>query len=96
MGKPFNIVQYPLLTHLLAHVTNMATDEFIWTGGDCHVYSNQWEKLREQLERKPFDDNSANLWLNPKVTDIDAFTFDDISIGGYVSHPPVKYPPAAV
>lgn len=96
LGVPFNIVQYPLLTHMLAHVTNMAADEFIWTGGDCHVYSDQREGLEEQLDREALDDNGVKLWLNPDITDVDDFTFDDIRVEGYMSHPPVKFPAAAV
>tara|TARA_B100000929_G_scaffold291081_2_gene287802 strand:+ start:2533 stop:4182 length:1650 start_codon:yes stop_codon:yes gene_type:complete len=96
LGVPFNLVQYSLLTHMLAHVTGMVAEELIWVGGDCHVYQNQWEALEEQLSREPLEDNGAKLWLNPEVKDIDDFTFKDIGILNYKSHPPVKFPAAAV
>jgi len=96
LGVPFNIVQYALLTHMVAHVCGMVAEEFIWVGGDAHVYANQWEALEEQLDRDPLESNGARLWLNPEVTDIDGFRFNDLRIDGYQSHPTVKFPPAAV
>lgn len=96
LGVPFNIVQYTLLAHMVAHVTGMVAEEFIWSGGDCHVYSDQWKALEEQFERDPLESNGAKLWLNPEVTDIDDFSFNDLRIDGYQSHPTVKFPSAAV
>lgn len=96
IGNPFNIVQYALLTHLLAHVTNMSTDQLVYSGGDCHVYENQWSALGEQMEREGLEHNGAILKLNHNITDIDDFTFDDIAITGYQSEAVVKFPPAAV
>lgn len=53
LGVPFNIASYSLLTHMLAQITNLDVGEFVWTGGDCHVYSNHFEQVNEQLTRKP-------------------------------------------
>lgn len=95
IGAPFNYVQYAILTHMLAQVCNMTTDRFVWVGGDAHVYKNQWSALSEQLTRTPMK-NTAKLLLSPTVTRIDDFTFNDFMIANYQSHPPVKFPPAAV
>lgn len=96
LGVPFNIVQYSLLTHLIAQSVGMASEEFVWVGGDCHIYANQWEGIKEQLGRDPMPFTRPYVKLNPHVNRIDEFTFDDIEIVGYESHPPIKFPPPAV
>lgn len=96
IGVPFNIVQYSLLTHLVARTVGMATDEFIWTGGDCHIYKNQFEGIHEQLDREPLNVPAPTVELNPEIDNLFDFTYDDIKIVGYESHPVVKFPPAAV
>jgi len=88
LGVPFNIVQYSILTHMIAQVTGTVADEFIWSGGDIHIYSNHMEQCREQLERKPYP--SPTLKLNPEINDIDDFTFEDFEIVDYESHPTIK------
>jgi len=74
----------------------MATDEFIWTGGDCHIYKNQFEGIHEQLDREPLNVPAPTVELNPEIDNLFDFTYDDIKIVGYESHPVVKFPPAAV
>lgn len=88
LGVPFNIASYALLTQMLAQVVGMAPGDFIWTGGDVHIYKNHIEGLKEQLTREPH--KLPKLWLNPDVKDLFAFTFEDIRVEGYVSHPHIK------
>ena len=88
LGVPFNIASYALLTHMVAQVCDLDVAEFIWTGGDCHLYSNHLEQAREQLTRAPRP--LPRLHLNPEVTDIFAFRFEDIRLDGYDPHPHIK------
>lgn len=81
LGVPFNIVQYSILTHMIAHVTGLEAVEFVWTGGDCHIYNNHVDQLREQTTREPYE--SPRLVLNPGVDDIDSFDYSDFKIEGY-------------
>jgi thymidylate synthase len=87
LGVPFNIVQYSILTHMIAHVTGYKATEFVWTGGDVHLYNNHIDKAKLQLTRIPYQ--SPTLSLNSSVTDIDTFTFDDFKIHNYNYHPPI-------
>jgi len=88
LGLPFNIASYALLTHMLAHVTNLNVGEFIWTGGDTHVYHNHFNAVVEQLGRDPL--SLSKLWLNPEVKDIDSFTMADIKLIDYQCHDAIK------
>lgn len=88
LGVPFNIVQYSILTHMIAQVTGHKAREFVWTGGDVHIYTNHIEALQEQLTRTPYQ--SPYLELNPDVKEIDDFTYEDFKIVGYESHPTIK------
>ncbi len=88
LGVPFNIASYALLTHMIAHVTGLGVGEFVWTGGDCHIYNNHLEQVNEQLSRTPFD--LPKLWLNPEIKNIFDFDFDDINIENYQSHATIK------
>jgi len=88
LGVPFNIAQYSILTMMVAHVTGLYPGEFIWSGGDIHIYRNHIEILRNQMQRRPLA--SPTLWLNPDIREIDEFTFDDIKIEHYQSHPALK------
>jgi thymidylate synthase len=89
LGVPFNIVQYSILTHMIAHVTGHVAEEFVWTGGDVHIYSNHVDALKEQLTREPYP--SPTLALNSDVKEIDDFRFEDFEIIGYDNfHPTIK------
>ncbi len=88
LGVPFNIASYALLTHMIAQVTNLGVGEFIHTLGDAHLYENHLEQAAALLKRdaRPL----PALRLNPSITDIDAFKFDDIEIANYDPHPPIR------
>ena len=90
LGVPFNIAQYSIFIHMIAHVTGLRTGEFVWTGGDTHLYNNHIEQCNEQLSRSNFP--SPTLHLNEDVTEIDDFSIDDISIIDYQCHPTIKAP----
>ncbi|MCR8843109.1 thymidylate synthase [Paenibacillus sp. SC116] len=87
LGIPFNIASYSLLTHMIAQVTGLQVGEFIHTIGDVHIYSNHIEQVRMQLEREPR--TLPTIQLNPRITDIDSFTFEDITLNNYDPHPAI-------
>ena len=86
LGLPFNIASYALLTHMVARATNLEAGIFIHTLGDAHLYHTHFKQAREQLTRNPYP--LPRLRLEPK--DIFGFSFEDICIEGYQSHPPIK------
>ncbi|WP_289138923.1 thymidylate synthase [uncultured Brevibacillus sp.] len=88
LGVPFNIASYALLTHMIAHVTGLEAGDFVHTLGDAHLYTNHLEQVKLQLSREPMA--LPKLKLNPDVNSIFDFTFDDIEIVDYESHPHIK------
>ncbi len=88
LGVPFNIASYALLTHMVAQVCDLQVGEFIWTGGDCHIYQNHREQVELQLSRSQLE--LPTLTLNADVNDIFAFSYEDISVENYESHPAIK------
>jgi thymidylate synthase len=88
LGVPFNIASYALLTLMVAQVTGLAPGEFIHTLGDAHLYLNHLEQARLQLSRRPRE--LPRMLINPAVTDIFRFKFDDFALEGYEPHPHIK------
>ncbi len=92
LGVPFNIASYALLTHMVAQVCGLQVGDFVHTLGDAHLYSNHVAQAREQLARAPRA--LPTLALDPAVTDIFGFRYEDIAIHGYDPHPAIKAPVA--
>ncbi|HET8690356.1 MAG TPA: thymidylate synthase [Candidatus Saccharimonadales bacterium] len=90
LGVPFNIASYALLTHMVAQVTELEVGDFVWTGGDCHLYLNHLDQAHLQLTREP--KALPQLWLDGTVTEIDAFEMTDVEVRGYDPHPGIKAP----
>ena len=88
LGVPFNIASYALLTHMLAQQADLAVGEFIWTGGDCHLYSNHLQQADEQLSREPLP--LPRLVINRRPDSIFDYRFEDFEILNYESHPHIK------
>ena len=92
LGVPFNIASYALLTHMVAQQCDLAPGDFIWTGGDCHLYSNHLVQVSEQLQRAPRA--LPHLTINRRPDSILDYRFADFSIDGYDPHPAIKAPVA--
>jgi len=92
LGVPFNIASYALLTQMIAHCCDLDLGDFVWTGGDCHIYANHIEQVNEQLIRE--HRALPNVRLNPAVRELLAFAYEDIELLGYDPHPAIKAPVA--
>lgn len=91
LGVPFNIASYALLTHMMAQQAGLDVGEFVWTGGDCHIYHNHVDQVREQLSREAFPYPRLEL---RQASSIFEYVYDDVQVIGYQSHPPIKAPVA--
>jgi len=92
LGVPFNIASYALLTLMLAQVCGYQPGDFVHTFGDAHIYSNHFAQAQLQLAREPRP--LPQMWINPDVTDLLAFRFEDFRLDGYDPHPHIAAPVA--
>jgi thymidylate synthase len=92
LGVPFNIASYALLTHMLAQQCDLDVGDFVWTGGDCHIYSNHAEQVALQLSREPRP--YPTLVIKRKPASIFDYTYEDFAVEGYDPHPAIKAPVA--
>src|SRR5690606_18185236 len=90
LGVPFNIASYALLTMMIAQVSGLKVGDFVHTLGDAHLYKNHFEQAREQLTRTPKP--LPTMWINPQVTDLFAFRFEDFRLENYVADATIKAP----
>ena len=90
LGVPFNIASYALLTMMVAQVTRLRPGDFVQTLGDAHLYANHFEQAREQLKRTP--KRLPTLWMNPDVTDLFAFRYEDFRLEDYVADATIRAP----
>ena len=92
LGVPFNIASYALLTHMVAQQCDLQVGDFVWTGGDCHLYSNHAEQVDLQLSREPRP--APTLHIKRRPASIFDYEFDDFEVRGYEPHPAIKAPVA--
>ncbi len=90
LGVPFNIASYSLLTCMIAQQCNLTPGEFVWTGGDCHIYNNHFEQVKEQLSRTPRA--YPKLKIARKPASIFDYKFEDFEIVDYDPYPTIKAP----
>ncbi|MEN0127872.1 MAG: thymidylate synthase [Brevundimonas sp.] len=91
LGVPFNIASYALLTHMVAQQLDLEVGDFVWTGGDCHIYDNHVDQVREQLSRAAFAPPTLQLRKAPSIFE---YAFEDIEVLDYQHHPAIKAPVA--
>ncbi len=92
LGVPFNIASYALLTHMVAQQCDLQVGDFIWTGGDCHIYSNHFEQVQTQLARQPYA--YPTLQIKRRPASIFDYAYEDFEVVGYEHHPAIKAPVA--
>lgn len=92
LGVPFNIASYALLTHMVAQQCDLQVGDFIWTGGDCHVYNNHFDQVALQLSREPFPYPTLNIKNKP--ASIFEYQYEDFEVLNYQHHPAIKAPVA--
>jgi len=88
LGVPFNVASYSLLTMMIAQVTGLTPGDFVWTGGDVHIYDNHIVPLREQLTRDPRE--LPRMMIEDRGQDLFSFGFDDFTLVGYRPHPSIR------
>ena len=91
LGVPFNIASYALLVHMVAQQVGLEPGDFVWTGGDCHIYDNHLDQVHEQLSREPFPFPELRLRRAPSLFD---YSYEDIEVLGYRHHPALRAPVA--
>jgi thymidylate synthase len=92
LGVPFNIASYALLTHVVAQQCDLEPGDFVWTGGDCHIYSNHFDQVREQLAREPR--RLPRLSIKRRPPSLFEYRYEDFEVVGYDPHPHIKAPVA--
>ena len=94
LGVPFNIASYALLTHMVAQQCDLQVGEFIWTGGDCHLYNNHLEQVQTQLARAPEAYPYPQLHIKRRPDSIFDYQYEDFEVLHYQHHPAIKAPVA--